>query len=373
MNHWHQELQQQIVSVAQLEKILPLTEAERQMIGQIIERHPMCITPYYLSLIDPQDPNDPIRRIAIPNADEMNDTGNYDTSGEESNTILPGFQHKYSATALVLSTNICYMYCRFCFRKRMVGYTSDEINRRLKETLDYLQKNPQVNNVLITGGDSFTMSTEMIERYLEALTPIPHLDFIRFGTRVPVVLPQRILQDQALLTLLKHYSQKKQIVIVTHFNHPRELTDIAKEGIRALLEAGVVVRNQTVLLKGVNDDASTLAELTRGLTRVGVQPYYIFQCRPVKHVTGYQVPLIKGIELISEAKKQFNGVSKGFRYIMSHPRGKIEVIGCYENQFLFKFHQSKFVEDNERIFSLPIDQQATWLDLDLHLSTEAEE
>lgn len=370
MNEWQKMLKEQVVTLDELEKYLVLNKEEKEMMSKIIARHPMCITPYYLHLIDPKNPDDPIRKIAIPNAVEVSESGNYDTSGEEDNTILPGFQHKYQATALVLSTNICYMYCRFCFRKRMVGYSNEEINRRMQETIEYLHKNPQVNNVLITGGDSFTLSNKMIEGYLDNLSKIPHLDFIRFGTRVPVVFPHRIFLDNDLLETLKKYNQQKQIVIVTHYNHPHEITIESTKAIKALIEAGCIIRNQTVLLRGVNDDSKIMSKLIRGLTTIGVQPYYVFQCRPVKHVTGYQVPLSKGIEILKETKKSLNGVSKAFRYIMSHPQGKIEIVGFLEDKIIFKFHQAKDVKNNEKIFTRKIKESASWLDEKLELIEE---
>ena len=205
-----------IQSVEQLAQKIPLSKQEQDLISTITQRHPMCIPQYYLNLIDSNDPDDPIRRIAIPSYEEMNETGDYDTSGEESNTILPGVQHKYDATALVLSTNQCFMYCRFCFRKRFVGYSQAEINQRMQEALAYIQSHLSINNVLITGGDSFTLPTSTIENYIKGLSKIEHLDFIRFGTRVPVVYPMRIYEDASLLHVLNEANQQKQLIIVTY-------------------------------------------------------------------------------------------------------------------------------------------------------------
>ncbi len=364
--NWQTRMKEQIKTVDGFKDDLNLTEEEVKTLEKISERHPLSTTRYYYDLIDKNDPNDPIRKLAIPNDAELDDHGQYDTSGEGSNTKMTGLQHKYQSTALVLSTNVCFMYCRYCFRKRMVGYTRDEINERMKETVEYVKNNPQINNVLISGGDSFTLRNEEIENYLENLTPIEHLDFIRFGTRIPVVFPYRITEDPALLNILKTYNQKKQIVIVTQFNHPRELTSEAIKGIKALMDAGCVVRNQMVLLSGVNDDIDTLVTLIRGLTKTGIQPYYTFQCRPVKFATGYQVTLSKGLDILKEARKQLNGVAKGFRYMMSHPLGKIEIFGKTDSDFIFKFHHAKHEAYNETLFMKPLDEKATWLDDDLN-------
>ena len=366
MNTWKEMISKKIDAIEDLENVLPLSNEEKKMIEKISERHPMCITDYYMKLIDPDDPNDPIKRLAIPNVDETNPHGTYDTSGEEDNTIMQGFQHKYHSTALVLSTNQCFVYCRFCFRKRMVGYTEDEILRRMIETVDYIKKHQEINNVLISGGDSFTLSNQMIERYLKELTSIEHLDFIRFGTRVPVVFPMRIYLDEEFLDILKKYSKLKQIVVVTHFNHPRELTMEAKKGIEALKSCGVIVRNQTVLLKGVNDHPDILSELLRKLTSFGIHPYYVFQCRPVKYATGYQVPIYQGINIIKKARNKLNGIAKGFRYALSHPRGKIEIVGILDDEMIFRFHQFKNEEDQEFMFKKPCDKKATWLDENLN-------
>ena len=182
------------------------------------------ITPYYLSLVDPADTNDPIARMCVPSLNELNAEGDFDTSGEGFNTKLEGLQHKYSQTVLLLSTNQCAMYCRHCFRKRMVGLTTDELSRRVDEAVAYIKKHEKVTNVLISGGDSLMNPNSIIERYLKELTVIGHLDLIRLGSRVPVTLPERIYGDQEFLDMLPHYAKKKALYIVTQFNHPREIT-----------------------------------------------------------------------------------------------------------------------------------------------------
>jgi KamA family protein len=368
MLSWKDLLKDNVVSIEDLDKVLNMSPEEKEDLIKVAKRHPMRIPKYYFDLIDWEDENDPIRKLAVPDGMELNAAGDYDTSGESTNTKMPGLQHKYGTTALVLSTNVCFMYCRHCFRKRMVGYSAEEINNRLEEAADYISSHKQVNNVLITGGDAFALTNSTIKEYLKKLTEIEHLDFIRFGTRVPVVFPQRIYMDEELLSILKEYGKKKEIIVISQFNHPKELTEEARKGVKALKDVGVTVRNQTVLLKGINDDADTLSTLLNKLTGIGVHPYYVFQCRPVKFVKEhFQVPLSQGIDIISEAKKNLNGLGKGFRYAMSHPRGKIEIFGKTEGKIIFKFHQNKYEEDSDRLFMREIDEEARWLDSDLNL------
>ena len=258
------------------------------------------------------------------------------------------------------------MYCRHCFRKRLVGLSTEEVVDHLGEIVAYIKEHEEISNVLISGGDSFVNSNSVIEKYLKALTDIPHLDFIRFGTRTPVVLPSRISEDKELLDLLKEYGNKKHLMVVTQFNHPKEITNEAKKAIKALLDVNVTVRNQTVLLGGVNDKPEILGQLFKSLTSIGISPYYLFQCRPVTGVkNNFQIPIRRGIEVV-EAKSMQNGLGKSFRYCLSHPRGKIEILGeMPDGQVAFKYHETKYIKDNGRIFTLDLDDDAGWLyDLD---------
>lgn len=240
----------------------------------------MRISPYYLSLIDWNDPDDPIRKMAVPSDEEMNLEGFYDTSGEAENTKMHGLQHKYSETALILATNRCAMYCRHCFRKRLVGLPSEEILRHFEEAAEYISEHEEINNVLISGGDPLVLKNEIIERFLEKLEKIDHISFIRIGSRVPVTLPTR-LSDPKLQAIFRKYSRSdKRLHVVTQFNHPREITSQSIRAVNNLLKAGVLISNQTVLLRGVNDSPHTLASLMNKLVSIGVTPYYVFQCRP---------------------------------------------------------------------------------------------
>jgi KamA family protein len=353
-----------ISSADDLGEILDLAEPEEEILDRLSEIHPIRVPEYYLSLIDEQDPEDPIRRMALPSSTESIAEGSYDTSGELSNTILPGLQHKYKQTAVILATAECAMYCRHCFRKRLVGLPSQEVLRDIDAAVAYIMDHEEINNVLITGGDPLTMSSSRIRDLLDALAGIPHLDFIRFGSRIPVTYPKRILDDDELLEILNEYSKKsRRLFLVTQYNHPREITKESITAIDRLMSAGIVVNNQTVLLKGVNDNPAVLAELQNKLVSIRVNPYYVFQCRPVARVKKtFQVPLYDGYRIIEDAKKLLNGHSKRFRYIMSHQTGKIEILGIMNGKFLFKYHQAKSSDDQGRIFTREVDKTATWLD-----------
>ncbi len=358
-----QQLKSCIRNIEDVQNTLCLSQEEIEGIQTITKRYPLCITPYYLSLIDPSDPTDPIRKMCVPTVEEFSLDGQADTSGEADNTVIKGMQHKYAQTALILSTNQCAMYCRHCFRKRMVGCNANEIANELPAMAEYVKHHSEINNVLISGGDSFINENDVIKRYLNTFCNIPSLDFIRFGTRVPVVLPQRIIEDEELLALLSHYGKKKQIIIVTQFNHPREISSASREAVQALMKCGCIIRNQTVLMKGINDDPVVLGCLMNELVKIGVIPYYIFQCRPVVGVKNqFQVPLLRGVQIVDGAKNTMSGQAKTVRYAMSHPTGKIEIIGqdsC--GDMIFKYHQAKDPANASRIFTQKLEQNQCWL------------
>jgi lysine 2,3-aminomutase len=361
---WEALFEESISTIDDLAQHLDVNEKEKPILEEICRNHPLRISQYYLSLIDKNDDEDPIKKLAVPLSHEKQLEGSYDTSGEKTNTVLPGLQHKYKETAVILATSECAMYCRHCFRKRLVGRDTDEVIQDIQSVVDYIAEHREINNVLITGGDPFILSNEEIEEFLIPLVGIDHLDFIRFGTRVPVTFPKRILSDENLTKMLKSYSNDKtRIYIVTQFNHPREITESAIQACRQLQDAGMIISNQTVLLKGVNDDSDTMAELQKGLVRIGVVPYYIFQCRPVKRVKKqFQVPLHEACKIIDETRAKLDGHTKRFRFIMSHPSGKIEVLGMNEGKFLFRYHQAKDSRNYGRIFTRKVDRTATWLD-----------
>ena len=352
-----------ICNIDQLKDFVELSHKDKNKLKQITQRHPMRVTEYYMSLIDWNDPHDPIRKMAIPSVDEFNLQGSYDTSGEAENTKMSGLQYKYQETALILATNKCAMYCRHCFRKRLVGLKTKEIIERFEDAADYIRQHEHINNVLVTGGDPLVLKNEVIEKILSILSDLPQLKFIRFGSRAPVTFPSRF-EDKELLRIFSKYSRPdRRIYVVTQFNHPNEITKQSIKAVDNLMKSGVIVNNQTVLLKGVNDDPMTLAHLMNGLVSIGANPYYVFHCRPVKRVKQqFQVPLCRGIEIVEEAKKYCNGHSKRFRYIMSHRTGKIEILGILDDEIYFKYHQAKNRKKLGKIFTRPVDENAGWLD-----------
>jgi len=361
---WTEELKNNIETIDQLKEYVDIPHDQERRLKRVIDVHPMSITRYYASLINKDDPNDPIKGLIVPSTAELDLSGTYDTSGEKSNTVLTGLQHKYKQTALILSTNRCSAYCRFCFRKRLVGKPSHEIIEQFKEAVNYVSDHKEITNVLISGGDPFILYTDIIKVFLDELADIDHLDFIRFGTRVPVVFPQRIIEDDELVRMLSEYCDKqRQIFIVTHFNHPNELTEDAKKAVYKMRKAGLIINNQTVLFKGINDNSEILAELMRKLLRMGVNPYYVFQCRPVKRVKKhFQVPLVQAVDIVEKAKGYLEGHGKRFKFIMSHKTGKIEIIGIIGDEIYLKYHQAKDPKNMGRFFKRKINPYAGWLD-----------
>ncbi|GAF98491.1 unnamed protein product, partial [marine sediment metagenome] len=204
----------------------------------------------------------------------------------------------------------------------------------------------------------------IIEKILSKLSSINHVKFIRIGSRIPIVFPDRILEDKSLLKTLKKYSKpERRIYLVTHFNHPNEITKKSISAINKLINSNIIINNQTVLMKDINDNPEILADLFKKLTSIGVNPYYIFQCRPVKRVKQYfQVPLQKGYKIIENTKKKLDGHSKRFKYIMAHRTGKIEIIGILDNEIYLKYHQAKNPKNIGKFFRKKLNKKAAWLD-----------
>lgn len=362
---WKKELSNNLTTAEEVLEALnvELSDEEIDKLKLIIERYPMSVPKYYLSLINKEDPNDPIKKLCIPSISETDMSGSLDTSGEADNTVVVGLQHKYKETGMLLSTSNCAMYCRHCFRKRLVGQNDDEVNKNFSNIISYIKDHEDMTNVLISGGDAFLNNNKKIENYLKELTKIDHLVYIRFGTRIPVVFPVRIYSDGEFLSILEHYNRIKQIYIVTHFNHPNEITEESKKAVKELRNRGIVLRNQTVLLKGINDNSNTLEKLMKDLVAMGVVPYYIFQCRPVSGVKNqFQVPFKRACKLIDDTKNNLSGMAKSFKYSMSHKTGKIEIIGSMnEGKILFKYHQTKESENSGKIFELEVNDKQAWL------------
>jgi KamA family protein len=352
-------------TLEQLQEFVSFSPCEKRELEETIENHPMSVTQHYMDLINWNSEHDPIRKMATPSKEENRIEGTFDTSGERSHTKLRGLQHKYKNTALLLTTNTCATYCRYCFRKRLVGIETDEIVDDWDLVVEYIQKHKEITNILLSGGDPLTLPTASIDTILQKLSVIQHVQFIRFGTRIPVVQPDRIVKDDELISIFRRYSREnKRLYVTTQFNHPREITAKSKEAVNKLKGADILVNNQTVLLKGVNDNPTVMAELQSELTRVGIIPYYIFQCRPVKKVKNlFQVPLQKAIAIVDETKSMLDGLSKRFRFVMSHETGKIEIMGISDDQMYFKYHEAADHTLTGKIFNKRLNKDDCWLEL----------
>jgi KamA family protein len=337
-----------------LEGIGPANETRRI-------RFPFFTNKYYLSLINPHDKEDPIRQLIIPSTEEIsayNDittAGSYDTSGEHTNFKAPGLQHKYEPTALALVSNACATHCRECFRKRqfLEGEKNTEGLFPNPAALNYLKRHKEINSILLSGGDSFMLTDESIENILDMLDvpELEHIKTIRFGTKMHAFYPMRITDE--LCQMLQEYSDdsEKSIHICTHFDHPREISPQAKEALDMMAYFGLHSYNQTVFLRGINDDAETLNQLWNALTSHGVRPYYLFQCRPVVGSLALQIPLTEGVKIFSESMRHLTGIHKP-RYAMSTESGKMEILGEKPNnkdEIMLRFHSAKNPENTGEV------------------------
>jgi lysine 2,3-aminomutase len=326
---WQWQIRHAVTSVEALAQALPLSESE--LAGA---RHaesaglPIAITPYYLSLCDPADPACPIRLQCVPRFDETQTTrGDLDDPlGEVAHEVAPDLVQRYPDRALLLATDRCAVYCRFCTRSRMVGDGGGARSLdKLEPAFRYLETHPQIHDVIVSGGDPLAMATSRLVPIVQRLRSIEHLDTIRLATRVPVTLPQRITDE--LLTALRPFHP---LWVMTHFNHPKELTPESREACIRLADAGFPVMNQTVLLRGINDDADVLEQLFRGLVRVRVRPYYLLQMDPVKGTGHLRTSVQTGIDLMERLQGRLTGIALP-KYIVDTPggMGKVPVLPDY--------------------------------------------
>lgn len=336
---WQKELKNNITSVEELKKLLPVKKDEEEDLKRVTEIHPMNITRYYLSLIDPDDPDDPIRKMALPSTEELIISGAMgkttgDPYGDDKHDKGNGILHKYPYSALVVATEYCSMYCRHCFRKRMVGLPNEQTVENFRKAADYISEHTEITNVIISGGDPMLLPTETIIKMLSFLEDIPHINYVRIGSRAPVVFPER-LKDNRLLNFFADFNRKKSLFIPTHFNHANEITAAAEEAVLLIRQTGTTVNNQAVFLRGVNDTAEDLENLMNGLVRIGINPYYLYQCMPVSRVRNhFQIPLSEGIDTVTKARHRLDGYAKRFKFIMGHDSGKIEICGRHNNQLV---------------------------------------
>ncbi|OIJ10505.1 KamA family radical SAM protein [Anaerobacillus alkalilacustris] len=348
--------------VTDINKIEAIPEVEREKLKKITEKYVFRVNDYYLSLIDWNNPNDPIRKLVIPNEGELAEYGRWDASDEATNYVVPGCQHKYGTTALLIVSEVCGAYCRYCFRKRLFRNEIKEAMNDVNPGIEYIAENPEINNVLLTGGDSLILGTKKLRLIIERLRAIDHVKIIRLGSKMPVFNPMRIYEDQEFLNLIREYSTpEKRIYIMAHINHPREITEEAKKGFQALHNAGAIVVNQTPVLKGINDDPVVLGELLDRLSWAGVTPYYFFINRPVAGNNDFVLTLEEAYHIVEQAKARTSGLGKRVRLSMSHTSGKIEILAIEDGKAYLKYHQSRDKEYG-KFMVLDCPKDAAWFD-----------
>lgn len=324
---WRWQMRNRIRSLDELSKRfpeLPITPGMTAAMGTF----PMAVPPYYASLIRKFDPSDPIFQMCVPQEAELVNPSflEDDPLGEDGDMPVPGLVHRYADRALLISTSTCASYCRHCTRKRVAGHVESVISScRLNQAVEYLRSHPEVKDVVVSGGDPFTLSTPTLERILSAVRSVPSVEIIRVGTRTPVTMPMRITPE--LVNMLRRYHP---LFVNTHFNHPAELTPESMEACARLADAGIPVGNQTVLLRGVNDDPEILATLFRGMVRNRVRPYYLFQCDLVHGVEHFRTPLSRGVEIMDRLRGRLSGLAiPTFVVDAPHGGGKIPVLPNY--------------------------------------------
>ena len=347
-NDWSWQLRNRIQNLAQLESRLPLTPEERA--GTILagKKLALGITPHFFNLIDREDPDCPIRRQVVPRIEESNTAPDemQDPCGEDSNMPVPGLVHRYPDRVLLLVTDRCASYCRYCTRSRVVsGAGEQELTMDLEGAFAYLEKHPEVRDVLLSGGDPLLLSDSKLDAILTRLRQIPTIEFIRIGTRIPIFLPQRITTD--LLNVLKKHHP---LWMSVHSNHPKELTQEVRMALWRLADAGIPLGNQSVLLKGVNDRADTLKSLFHKLLLCRVRPYYLYQCDLISGSAHLRTTIREGQEIM----EQLRGHTTGYAvptYVVDGPGGggKIPIgpnyiVGMADNRVILKNYKGDVYE-----------------------------
>lgn len=324
-NDWHWQQRNRLRTADQFREIVDLTDAERRALEGGEAEFRAAVTPYYATLIDGDDPSCPVRRQAIPTDDEfrVEPFEREDPLAEESHMPVPGVTHRYPDRVLLYATHNCPVYCRHCTRKRKVSDPETAASRdQVREGLDYIAGEECVRDVLISGGDPLTLSDDRLGAILRRLRQIDHVEVVRIGTRNPVTLPQRVTESFA--RMLREY---RPIYLNTHFNHPDEVTPEARRALRRLLDAGCVLGNQMVLLRGINDDPETVLELNRRLLESGCRPYYILQCDMAEGITHFRTSLERGLEIMDHLRGRIAGMGvPDFVVDLPGGGGKVELV-----------------------------------------------
>ncbi len=326
-NDWRWQLSHRLNTAEEIGKVVPLTPSETKALSTD-GLFRVDITPYFISLIDPADPNDPVRKQIIPTADEIQPfTGMMEDSlAEDRHSPVPGLVHRYPDRVLMLVTTQCASYCRYCTRSRIVGDPSATFSRAdFEAQIEYLKNTPQVRDVLLSGGDPLTLAPKLLEELLSRLREIPHIEIIRIGSRVPVFMPMRVTTE--LTDMLQKYHP---LWMNIHVNHPNEITADLAEACDKLTRAGIPLGNQSVLLAGVNDCSHIMRQLVQELVRIRVRPYYIYQCDLVEGAGHFRTPVAKGIEIIEALRGHTSGYAVP-TFVVDAPGGggKIPVMPNY--------------------------------------------
>ena len=322
------QLSNAIKDIETLKKVAVIDKEEEEDLKKVLKKFRMSITPYYAALMDKKDKNCPVRKLAVPSAKELIDLPEdlKDPLHEDVDSPAPGLTHRYPDRVLFLVTNICSMNCRHCTRRRLVGFEDVHMSwENIQKAIDYIKKAKEVRDVLISGGDPFVLTDEMLERIISELRNIDHVEIIRIGTRTPVVMPMRITDK--LVNMLKKYHP---IYVNTHFNHPKEITYESKIACEKLADAGIPLGNQSVLLRGINDCPQTMKRLVHELLMIRVKPYYIYQCDLSMGIGHFRTSVARGIEIIENLRGHTTGMAVP-TFVVDAPGGggKIPVMPNY--------------------------------------------
>lgn len=316
---WRWQFRNRLRRLSRLDDAVAGLPSQRQALQAVASAYPMSITPYYLSLIDLKDPQDPLRRQCMPDLKEIQFSlgGVEDPLEERRDMPVPGLIHRYPDRCLMLTTHVCAVYCRHCNRKHLWDERPPAAaHPPLQAMFDYIRKEKKIREVILSGGDPLTLSDRALGAILKSLRAIPHVEVVRIGSRTPAVMPMRITAD--LCKMLRKY---RPLWLNTQFNHAREITPDAARACEMLLEAGIPVSNQSVLLRGVNDSCEVMRELLYGLQRISVRPYYLFQCDPVRGTDHFRVDISQGIEIMEKLWNQISGLCMP-RYVVDLPGGR---------------------------------------------------
>ena len=317
-NDWKWQQKNRVTTLEELARLFSIDDLTSDRLGEVFELYRTAITPYYLCLIDFDDPRDPLRVQSVPAVEELLNPGEltWDPLNEEGDSPVTGIVHRYPDRCLFLVTSYCPLYCRYCTRKRKwVDEDGTTGQRKIEKMIEYVAEHPEIRDVIVSGGDPLSLSLTYLEKILAGLSAIPHVEIIRFGSRVPVFLPQRI--DNELTSLLEKYHP---IWINTHFNHPNEITPESAAACDRLLRAGIPVNNQAVLLRGVNDCPYTMRDLVQGLMKIRVRPYYLYLCDQVMGAEHFRTSVGEGIEIIEFLRGHTSGLAVP-QFVLDAPGG----------------------------------------------------